>query len=119
MGLLDDIRPQTRKPAPKEIAVAGRDLAIEWDDGRRSRLPMTFVRSRCPCAACVDEWTGRRTLDPATIPADIHPWGFTEVGRYALQVEWSDRHASGLYSWELLRRIDDEFRASAPTAGTA
>ena len=28
------------------------------------------------------------------------------VGNYALRIEWSDQHASGIYSWDYLRQID-------------
>jgi len=27
------------------------------------------------------------------------------VGNYAIQIEWSDGHATGLYTWETLRGI--------------
>ena len=29
------------------------------------------LRQQCPCAGCVDEWTNKRTLDPARVPADV------------------------------------------------
>lgn len=112
MGILDDLTPQRKKPRPRDVAARGAHLAVDWDDGRSSLLPFTFLRARCPCAGCVDEWTGQRTLDPKTIPADVKPWNLGEVGRYALQIEWSDGHTTGIYSWELLRRLADEVDAA-------
>lgn len=111
MGILDDLKPQPRKPRPTELTAAREQLEIVWDDGRRSELPFVMLRQRCPCAGCVDEWTGRRTLDPTSVPKDIRPVSIVEVGRYAVQIEWSDGHGSGIYSWELLRRLADEHRA--------
>ncbi|MFN5805603.1 MAG: gamma-butyrobetaine hydroxylase-like domain-containing protein [Opitutia bacterium] len=31
--------------------------------------------------------------------------GWTQVGNYALSLEFSDGHRSGIYSWELLRSL--------------
>jgi DUF971 family protein len=115
MGLLDDLKPPQKKPKPRSVSVQPGIVAIDWDDGRRSLLPFRFLRASCPCAGCVDEWTGQRTLDPATIPTDVKPWNLGEVGRYAVQIEWSDGHASGIYSWDLLGRLAAEAeQAKAP-----
>jgi DUF971 family protein len=56
--------------------------------------------------------TGRKLLDPATIPDDIRPLAIQPVGNYAIQIEWSDGHGSGLFTWATLRAIGE--RASAP-----
>jgi len=106
MGILDEIKgSQAPRVRPLEVAVAGSELRIAWDDGTRQTLPLRFVRQQCPCAGCVDEWTGRRTLDAESVPDDVRPLSMTEVGRYALQVTWSDGHEAGIYSWDLLRKL--------------
>ena len=112
MGILDDLKPQTKKQSPRAVGVQGEALAVDWADGRQSRFLMKLLRERCPCAGCVDEWSGTRTLDPAKIPADIKPISITEVGRYAMQIGWSDGHTTGIYSWELLAKLHDELAAS-------
>jgi DUF971 family protein len=80
-------------------------LGIDWSDGIEAKYPVRLLRQRCPCAECVDEMTGRRTLDPATVPEDVKPVEITPVGRYAFLIKWSDGHATGIYSYELLREI--------------
>lgn len=85
--------------------VAGREFLITWEDGHRSLYPYPYLRSRCGCAACLDEWSGRRRIDPGTIPQDIRPLQWMEVGRYALRFEWSDGHKTGIYSFDLLRQL--------------
>lgn len=80
-------------------------LEIAWPDGRVDVIPYRRLREDCPCAQCVDEVTGVRVLDVATIPDDIRPAGVSFVGNYALKITWSDGHDAGLYSWELLRRL--------------
>ncbi len=80
-------------------------LGIEWSDGHQARYPVRFLRLHCPCAACVDEWTGVRRLKPDDIPMLVMLNDIQPVGRYALQFTWSDGHDSGIYSYPLLRKL--------------
>jgi len=91
---------------PTAIRQAGpRTLAIVWADGRESRYDVRELRLACGCAVCIDEWTGEGRLDPASVPADVHPIRIEPVGRYAIQVEWSDGHSSGIYPFRRLREL--------------
>jgi ATP-binding protein involved in chromosome partitioning len=91
---------------PTAIRQAGpRTLAIVWADGRESRYDVRELRLACGCAQCVDEWSGEGRLDPASVPADVHPIRIEPVGRYAIQVEWSDGHSSGIYPFRRLREL--------------
>lgn len=112
MGLLDDIKPQAPRVRPQEITVRDRNVVIDWSDGRTTPMDMQLLRQRCPCAGCVDEWSGRRTLDPASIAADVRPVGMREVGRYAVQIDWSDGHSTGIYSWDMLHALAEELTQS-------
>jgi DUF971 family protein len=105
MGLLDRIsfRKQDAEP-PEAIDVTERhELRVRWPAGPEATIPPERLRDLCPCAACVEEGTGRKLLDPATIPADIRPLAIEPVGNYAIRIRWSDGHDSGIYSWETLR----------------
>lgn len=85
-------------------------LELEWEEGSQSvKLPYKYLRNECPCAGCKDEWTGARILDPATIADDIKIADMELVGSYALKIGWSDGHSSGLFTWENLRRISDDY----------
>lgn len=59
----------------------------------------------CPCAGCVDEMTGHRTLTEAQVPVDIHPLAIHYVGRYALRFDWSDGHSTGIFPFDFLRDL--------------
>ncbi len=106
MGLLDRIQFPKPPAAPPEAIDVLPDgaLRILWPGGPEATVPAARMRDLCPCAACVEEGTGRKLLDPATIHADIHPLEITAVGSYAVQFEWSDGHSTGIYSWDTLRR---------------
>ena len=91
---------------PTEIKQASpRELEILWADDVRSTFPVRELRLACTCAHCVDEWTGENKLDPGQIPEDVHPVRVRTVGRYALNIVWSDGHESGIYPFERLRDL--------------
>jgi len=105
MGLLDKIAFKSREASPPEAIDVMPEGAIRilWPGGPEATVPAARLRDLCPCAGCVEEGTGRKILDPATIPADIRPLGIHAVGNYAVQIEWSDGHSSGIYTWQTLR----------------
>lgn len=84
---------------------ADRVLEILWPPDELVRHSFFQLRCECPCAGCLNEFTGERTLDPATVPAEITPMQIEFSGNYALKIHWSDGHNTGLYSWDHLRKI--------------
>jgi DUF971 family protein len=106
MGLLDRVDfKQGGSTPPEEIDLTeDGQVRILWPGGVEAKVPFRTLRERCPCAQCVEEWTGRKLLDPATLPDDIRPLAITPIGSYAVQFNWSDGHSSGLYTWATLRK---------------
>ena len=90
---------QIRQASPSE-------LAITWQDGHESVYPVRDLRLACGCAVCVDEWSGEERLDPASVPENVRPVKIKSVGRYALQIHWSDGHETGIYPFRRLRSLD-------------
>lgn len=82
-------------------------LAISWLDGARTVIEVRDLRLACACAHCVDEWTGENRLDPTSVPDDVHPTQIEAVGRYAIQIRWSDGHDSGIYPYVRLRALSE------------
>jgi len=106
MGLLDKIKPQVIVPRPANLNLdAEGNLKINWDDGDKSLLPPKWLRARCPCAGCVEEWSGKRTFGDDQVAADVKPRGMLPVGNYAVQIDWSDGHNTGIYSWDYLLKL--------------
>lgn len=94
------------KPIPKAITRTGlHDIKVEWNDGHVSVYVARDLRLRCPCAACVEEMTGRPLLEASSVPHDVKPETISLVGRYAIHIDWSDGHATGIYSFDRLREL--------------
>jgi ATP-binding protein involved in chromosome partitioning len=97
----------TMKTNPIPYAINRRDdgILIEWDAvGHAGFYPARELRLACPCAGCVEEMSGRPLLDPARVSPDVRPVSLALVGTYGLRVQWSDGHATGIYTFEQLRR---------------
>jgi DUF971 family protein len=91
---------------PSEIKnIRGVGIQMSWEDGHLSEYSYEYLRVSCQCAACVDEWTGESLIKREAIPRDIHPEELSPVGNYAIQINWSDSHTTGIYSFDLLRKI--------------
>jgi ATP-binding protein involved in chromosome partitioning len=102
----------TLASTPTKIEQRGpHTLGIVWADGAETGLDVRELRLACGCAQCVDEWSGAGRLDPSAVPADVHPVKISGVGRYAIQIEWSDGHGSGIYPFRRLRELGDEAAA--------
>lgn len=94
---------------PREIKQEGdAGLRITWADNYVSRYSAAGLRRACPCAQCVNEWTGQRVLKPETISQDLTIVDLSIVGRYALNFRWSDGHETGIYSFRYLRELDEQ-----------
>ena len=87
------------------IEIDGQNVRVTWADGRVCDFTATFLRVNCGCAECVEEWTNRRLLDPASVPLDLRAEDYLMVGRYAVQFLWSDAHYTGIYPFTTLRAL--------------
>ena len=94
-----------------------RTLSVSWSDGSKSALNVRRLRLSCPCASCVDEWTGEKRLKDEHVPQDIRPLRLETVGRYALRVYWSDGHDTGIYPFRKLQTLDDNVDGSETSTG--
>ncbi len=94
---------------PVDIQTIGEELAIKWDDGAESYIRLEVLRRHCPCAGCQGEkdLLGQVYKLPAKplSPASFRLLRLDPVGGYALQPVWGDGHASGIFSFDYLRRI--------------
>ncbi|MFL5321406.1 MAG: DUF971 domain-containing protein, partial [Myxococcaceae bacterium] len=82
MSIWDHVKPSQKPPEAigVELEKSGAVVRLSWDDGKVTAVGARTLRQLCPCAECVDEWTNKRTFDPAHIKPDMrilekHPVG--------------------------------------------
>src|SRR5262245_2210401 len=94
---------------PLDIQQIGEELAIKWGDGSESFVVLEKLRRHCPCAGCRGEMDvlGNiyRNPDRPLGPAAFQLVRLATVGGYAIQPIWGDGHATGLYSFDYLKRV--------------
>ena len=87
------------------VKLTDKTVQFSWKNGKNYEIPFRKLRLACPCASCVDEYTGEALLDPATVPEDITAKDVGTLGNYAVVITWSDGHDSGIYSYKTLDSI--------------
>ena len=94
---------------PVDIQIIGAELALRWEDGSESFIRLEQLRRGCPCAGCQGETDvlGNVYKNPGRpLPASAFTLvRLDRVGGYALQPVWADGHATGIYSFDHLRRL--------------
>jgi len=90
------------------MQLIGNELAIVWDDGSEGYITGPALRAASPSAATAGEkdifgnkYGGEDNADYSAV--EITGWELT--GNYAARFQFSDGHGSGIYSWDLLRKL--------------
>jgi DUF971 family protein len=94
---------------PTDLQIIGTELALRWEDGSESFIPLERLRRECPCAGCKGEMDVMGNVykgpDQPLRPESFHLTRLVPVGTYAVQPIWADGHSSGIYSFPYLRHL--------------
>ena len=111
-GAIGDSAPVT-KVRPTHIDLQkDKQLTIRWSDGHESVYSIGLLRKLSPSA---DARELRKEMDrnPLTVLPSGHgghgpltALGVEMVGNYAIRINFSDGHNTGIYTWHYLRHID-------------
>lgn len=88
-------------------------LVIDWSDGARRSYSIAELRKACPCATCREKRAQPAPSPmslPVLSPAETRPlklMAMNPVGNYAYQLEFSDGHDTGIYTFELLQKLGE------------
>ena len=85
------------------------ELLMAWNTGESFAIPYPDLRFECPCAHCVDEHTGKRVIRREQVGKDVRVKGVSLIGRYAVQIEWSDGHGTGIYHYDRLHELSKKY----------
>jgi len=118
-----------RKPASVKVHVSsGAGIDITWADNHSSHYDFAYLREECPCAMCNDERQEKaqgqqkdillkkdnpQIASPPALNSPLLPMfkprltakSAHAVGNYALQIDFNDGHATGIFSFDFLRTI--------------
>ena len=84
------------------------EISIVWSDETESRYNAAELRRACPCAGCVNEWTGEKMLKAENVAEDLSFSSIAVVGRYALNFNFSDGHDTGIFSFQFLKQLTEK-----------
>jgi len=90
---------------PVEIRLKSghRTLAVTYDDGAAFEIPAEMLRVMSPSA----EVQGHSAAERITVGGkrDVEIRAVEPVGNYAVRLQFSDGHGSGIFTWGYLRRL--------------
>jgi DUF971 family protein len=95
-----------RQPVDITVHQQSRVLAVTFADGMQVRIPFELLRIHSPSAEVQGHGPGQEVLQ--TGKRDVRIDTLEAVGHYAVRPVFSDGHASGLYTWDLLYRLGTE-----------
>lgn len=87
------------------IEESNSEISINWSDEAETKYNAADLRRACPCAGCINEWTGEKMLKPENVRDELSFSSISIVGRYALNFHFSDGHDTGIYSFDYLRKL--------------
>lgn len=82
-------------------------MDVTWEDGRHTSYTGEQLRWACPCAECRGEAgaPGRLSRVKSLGADELRIKDVTLVGQYALQVAFESGHATGIYTFTMLRQL--------------
>jgi DUF971 family protein len=92
-----------RVPTEIKLHSKSRIMEITFDDGARFELSYEFLRVYSPSAEVRGHGPGQEVLQAGKTDIDIV--ALEPVGTYAVQPQFSDGHATGIYSWDYLHEL--------------
>ena len=97
------------KATPTEINLhkASHVLEVAFDDGSRFELPTEYLRVYSPSAEVQGHGPGQEKLQIGK--QDVNIERIEQVGNYAIQLYFDDNHDTGIYSWDTLYDLGQNY----------
>jgi DUF971 family protein len=96
-------------PVELRLKRAEKLLEVEFDDGKKFRLPAEYLRVESPSAEVQGHGPGQKTLVHGR--AHVGIIGLEPIGNYAVRITFDDLHDTGIYSWNYLYQLGVEYDA--------
>jgi DUF971 family protein len=99
----------TPKPIDIRLHQASRLLEIKFDNNTECMLSCEFLRVHSPSAEVKGHGPGQETLQVGK--EDVNITAIEPIGNYAVKLVFSDGHDTGLYSWDYLYYLAENYEA--------
>ncbi len=94
---------ETPKPTGIKLHKTSRCLELEFDNSEQYTLPCEYLRVYSPSAEVRGHGPGQEVLQVGKENVNIQD--IEPVGNYAVKLQFSDGHDTGIYSWDLLYEL--------------
>ncbi len=95
------------KPSEINFHKVSRILELSFDDGSNFKLPTEYLRVYSPSADVQGHGPGQEVLQIGK--EDVNIARIEPVGHYALCLIFDDNHDTGIYSWEYLYQLGENY----------
>jgi DUF971 family protein len=103
------LTPNCPRPTDIKLHQSSKLLEISFDNGRVAKLSCEFLRVYSPSAEVRGHGAGQEVLQMGK--ENVNIIGIEPVGNYAVKLIFSDGHDTGLYSWDYLYEIAENYDA--------
>lgn len=97
-----------KHPISIKLMKQSRKLVLEYDDGSSFELGAEYLRVYSPSAEVRGHGPGQGVLQTGKEGVNIE--GIEPVGNYAIKLQFSDGHDTGLYSWDYLYKLSKNYQ---------
>ena len=106
---MNGLHANTPNPIDIKLHQTSKLLEIKFDDNTDCMLSCEFLRVHSPSAEVRGHGVGQEVLQ--TDKEDVNITGIEPVGNYAVKLIFSDGHDTGLYSWDYLHYLGENYEA--------
>jgi len=106
---MSGLNPDSPRPTDIRLHQKSRLLEISFDDNTTCMLSCEFLRVYSPSAEVRGHGHGQEVLQIGK--EDVNIVGIEPVGQYAVKLQFSDNHDTGLYSWDYLYELAKNYEA--------
>lgn len=99
----------TPNPVDIKLHQASRLLEIKFDNNTECQLSCEFLRVYSPSAEVKGHGAGQEVLQVGK--EDVNIKAIEPVGNYAIKLFFTDGHDTGLYSWDYLYHLAENYEA--------
>ena len=95
------------KPTDIKLHQASRVLEVAFADGKTFNLPVEYLRVNSPSAEVQGHGPGQEVLQIGKQNVNITK--IEMVGNYAIQPTFDDNHDTGIFSWDTLYELGENY----------